>query len=214
MASALAAAVARLAEDTLLMVDPNCRPTRHRGPGCLPRPPDERPRPRRRRQGQCRRPGLHGAGSPAIDAARALLAVGAASRPADRWGTGGLGPRPRFEVELPVPRVAVVDTVGSGDAFGGAFLAWWMERGLGRDALADRGRRERGRDSGDRRRQPHLPASRRRPAHTYRGRLARPLTGPDGMTGTLSAMRHDALAAPAACLALAALTATAPVPPR
>jgi fructokinase len=43
-----------------------------------------------------------------------------------------------FEVELPVPRVDVVDTVGSGDAFGGAFLAWWIERGYGRDDLADR----------------------------------------------------------------------------
>ncbi len=33
-----------------------------------------------------------------------------------------------FEVEFPVPEVAVVDTVGSGDAFGGAFLARWIER--------------------------------------------------------------------------------------
>jgi fructokinase len=31
----------------------------------------------------------------------------------------------------------VVDTVGAGDAFGGAFLARWIERGFGRAALAD-----------------------------------------------------------------------------
>ena len=30
-----------------------------------------------------------------------------------------------------------MDTVGSGDAFGGAFLAWWVERGLGRAGLTD-----------------------------------------------------------------------------
>jgi fructokinase len=29
-----------------------------------------------------------------------------------------------------------VDTVGAGDAFGGAFLAWWAERGLARENLA------------------------------------------------------------------------------
>ncbi len=36
-----------------------------------------------------------------------------------------------------VPPIEVVDTVGSGDAFGGGFLARWIERGLGRDALVD-----------------------------------------------------------------------------
>ncbi len=40
-------------------------------------------------------------------------------------------------VGYPVPPIRVVDTVGSGDAFGGGFLARWIERGLGRDALAD-----------------------------------------------------------------------------
>lgn len=38
---------------------------------------------------------------------------------------------------IPVPRVAVVDTVGSGDAFGGAFLAWWQSHGLTRADLVD-----------------------------------------------------------------------------
>ena len=30
-----------------------------------------------------------------------------------------------------------MDTVGAGDAFGGAFLAWWIGNGFGRDALRD-----------------------------------------------------------------------------
>ena len=44
--------------------------------------------------------------------------------------------RPRV-FEVPVPAARVVDTVGAGDAFGGAFLAWWVEHGLGVRELAD-----------------------------------------------------------------------------
>jgi len=43
----------------------------------------------------------------------------------------------RWEVELPVPPVDVVDTVGAGDAFGGAFIAFWQREGLGRDDLTE-----------------------------------------------------------------------------
>lgn len=43
----------------------------------------------------------------------------------------------RDTVSLDVPRVTVVDTVGAGDSFGGGFLAWWLRRGLGREALDD-----------------------------------------------------------------------------
>jgi fructokinase len=40
-------------------------------------------------------------------------------------------------VEVPVPKVKVADTIGAGDAFGGAFAAWWDQAGLGRDDLTD-----------------------------------------------------------------------------
>ncbi len=39
--------------------------------------------------------------------------------------------------ELPVEAVEVVDTIGAGDAFGGGFLARWLELGLGREELGD-----------------------------------------------------------------------------
>ena len=41
------------------------------------------------------------------------------------------------EIEVPVPAVEVVDTIGAGDAFGGAFAAWWDQAGLGRRDLDD-----------------------------------------------------------------------------
>ena len=39
--------------------------------------------------------------------------------------------------EIPVPSVEVVDTIGAGDAFGGAFSAWWDQAGLGRRDVDD-----------------------------------------------------------------------------
>jgi fructokinase len=40
-------------------------------------------------------------------------------------------------VDVAVPHVAVIDTVGAGDGFGGAFLAYWDEQGLGRGDVDD-----------------------------------------------------------------------------
>jgi fructokinase len=42
---------------------------------------------------------------------------------------------PEQEVRVDVPKVEVVDTIGAGDAFGGAFLAWWSGNGLTRSEL-------------------------------------------------------------------------------
>lgn len=41
------------------------------------------------------------------------------------------------ETEVPVPAVEVADTIGAGDAFGGAFAAWWDQAGLRRCDLRD-----------------------------------------------------------------------------
>jgi fructokinase len=45
--------------------------------------------------------------------------------------------RARPTEELPLRPGPVVDTVGAGDSFGGAFLAWWLDHGLDRTALHD-----------------------------------------------------------------------------
>ena len=72
---------------------------------------------------------------PASAAAAALLGQG----PALVLMTDG--PRPArallrdAELTAEVPEVTVVDTVGAGDAFGGAFLAWWCGNGLTRGDL-------------------------------------------------------------------------------
>ncbi len=41
------------------------------------------------------------------------------------------------QIRAEVPAAPVVDTVGAGDAFGGAFLTWWLGNGLGRADLGD-----------------------------------------------------------------------------
>jgi fructokinase len=40
-------------------------------------------------------------------------------------------------VHVPTMPVEVVDTIGAGDALGGAFTAWWVLNGHGRAALGD-----------------------------------------------------------------------------
>jgi fructokinase len=56
-----------------------------------------------------------------------------------RGAEGALVVTADAEVEVPAPRVEVVDTIGAGDAFGGALLAWWRREELRADALADLG---------------------------------------------------------------------------
>jgi len=41
------------------------------------------------------------------------------------------------ESEVPVPRVAVVDTIGAGDSFSGGFLTWWSATGRTVDQLGE-----------------------------------------------------------------------------
>jgi fructokinase len=125
-----------LAPDTLVMVDPNCRPQaiadRQRYVARLAR--------------ILRRTDVVKASvedlaylypdEPAPAAAAALLGQG----PALVVVTDGPRPARAFlpgqQVAVDVPAVTVVDTIGAGDAFGGAFLAWWTSHEFTRPDLA------------------------------------------------------------------------------
>jgi fructokinase len=75
-------------------------------------------------------------GQDAVQGTRSLLrpgAVGLVTRGADGVTIVTAGQT----VEIAAPHVDVVDTVGAGDGFGGAFLAYWDEHGLGRADVDD-----------------------------------------------------------------------------
>ena len=79
-------------------------------------------------------------GVPATDAAAAMLRRGARAVLLTRGGDGATVMNAEGSADVAAPRVTVVDTIGAGDAFGGAFLAWWRYRGLGTTELSDLGR--------------------------------------------------------------------------
>jgi fructokinase len=127
--------VSALPADALVMVDPNCRPqaiTDHRAY-------------RARLDRILRRTDV-------VKVSREDLAYLYPDSPADvaaahmlESGPGLIlltdGPRPAQallpgqQVSVEVPPVEVVDTIGAGDAFGGAFLAWWTRSELTRRDL-------------------------------------------------------------------------------
>lgn len=137
MAQALVDGVARTAPTTLVMLDPNCRPLVI----------SDRPAYLERLSAVLRRADIVKVSTddlaylapttPIIAAARGLLDDG----PAAVLLTDGPNPvvclTRTSTFEVVVPRSPIVDTVGAGDAFGGAFLASWIERGFGRDDLGD-----------------------------------------------------------------------------
>jgi fructokinase len=137
IAATLARAVAHLEPGTLLMVDPNCRPAAI----------TDRDAYLDRLLNVFRLADVVKASredlaylwpeTSSTDATDSLLGLGVRVV----LVTDGSGPvrctTAEVAFEVPVPEVDVADTVGAGDAFGGAFLARWTERGLGRDGLAD-----------------------------------------------------------------------------
>jgi fructokinase len=137
MAASLEAGLASAGEETLVMLDPNCRPLVIRDRATYLARLD-------------RVMTLADVVKVSADDL-AFLSPGkgpsvAAGRLLDRGPSVVLvtdGPRPvvvmtrEGTLELPVPLVQVLDTIGAGDAFGGAFLARWIERGWGRDDLVD-----------------------------------------------------------------------------
>jgi fructokinase len=137
MAAALGAGIASVDPSTLVMVDPNCRPPVI----------GDRAAYLARLRGVLAGADVVKVSADDIDyiapdvaavvAARGLLTDGPAlvlltdgHRAVQVLGHG-------YEFEVPVPPVKVVDTVGAGDAFGGAFLARWIERGRSIAELAD-----------------------------------------------------------------------------
>jgi fructokinase len=78
-------------------------------------------------------------GVPAHAAAAALLDQGPALVLLTDGPRTAQALMPGQEVSVDVPAVHVVDTIGAGDAFGGAFLAWWSANGLTRSDLHRRG---------------------------------------------------------------------------
>ena len=129
--------VASVSEETLVALDPNCRPAAI---------PDE-PAYRARLDRMLARTDLLKAstedlewllpGRDPVDAARVLLARGPKLAVITRGGDGAVVVAPDRSVPVPAPRIQVVDTIGAGDAFGGGFLAAWLGRGHGRRDLAD-----------------------------------------------------------------------------
>ena len=137
LADASVSVVAEAADDQLVMVDPNCRPSVMSGSPVFRRSldevlgradvvkvsgddlgflfPDEDPI-----AAAARLQGESGAVVLFTDGANAVRIV--------------MGGR---EVVLDVPRVPVVDTVGAGDSFSGGFLAHWLHAGRSRADITD-----------------------------------------------------------------------------
>ncbi len=137
VADSLAELVARVPDETFVMVDPNCRPTAT---------PDRARYRARMERVLARADVVKGSDEDFAYLALARTPEATAQLLVDQ-GVGAVlltqgadvarGFCAGGEVSVPVPQVAVSDTVGAGDAFGGAFLAMWLEWGYGRDDLAD-----------------------------------------------------------------------------
>jgi fructokinase len=131
--------VSDLPPDTLVMIDPNCRPE------AITDQPGYRARLSRiLRRADVVKVSVEDLaylfpGAPAREAAATLLGQG----PGLVLVTDGPRPArallPGQEVSAEVPAVRVVDTIGAGDAFGGAFLAWWSGSGLSQSDLHQAG---------------------------------------------------------------------------
>jgi fructokinase len=137
IASALEAVMKRVAGQAVVMVDPNCRPS------MIPDADTYRARLHRMlRHADVIKLSEEDLGwldpdRPRVDAVRALLLHGPRFAVLTRGSLGAVVITPEVEVDIPARPVVVIDTIGAGDAFGGALLAWWQARGFGRDQLTD-----------------------------------------------------------------------------
>jgi fructokinase len=136
LATALEAVVQRLAGETMVVVDPNCRPQVIDDPEAF----------RARLERVLAFADLVKVSEEDLawldpdrswpDAARDLLERGPRAVLLTRGPDGATVITAGADTPIaPVP-TEVVDTIGAGDAFGGAFLAWWISHGLGSADLA------------------------------------------------------------------------------
>jgi fructokinase len=139
IADSLETVVDALPGDVLLMLDPNARPS------TIPDLPTWRARIRRlARRADIIRASVDDLrvledGTDPVTAARALAGSHALVLLTDGARPVRLVSAAFPIVELPLHPGPVVDTVGAGDSFGGAFLAWWLDQGLDRVQLRDAG---------------------------------------------------------------------------
>jgi fructokinase len=137
MASAFAEGFAAASADTLVMLDPNCRPAVIADRATYLDRLD-----RVIARADIVKVSVDDLayldpGMDALDAARAITRRGPGVVLLTDGGRPVIIATASETVEIAVPETRVIDTVGAGDAFGGAFLARWIERGLGRSDLAD-----------------------------------------------------------------------------
>ena len=138
MAKSLAALVRREHRRRLVMLDPNIRPILTTDPQYRPRLDSLISQSTIVKASDADLDWLF----PGLDrmaAARALLARGPKMVVVTLGAEGAVGMTASAEVRVPAPAVRVVDTIGAGDAFGAALLAWLHDHGrLSRDLRLDR----------------------------------------------------------------------------
>jgi fructokinase len=136
LATTLERLVRGLGDDTLVALDPNCRPSVIGDPAAF----------RGRLARLLARTDVFKAseedlawlapGVDAVTAARQLLVRPGAVALVTLGAAGACVVTAGEAIEVAAPAVDVIDTIGAGDAFMGAFLARWASLGLGRQGLA------------------------------------------------------------------------------
>lgn len=139
MASTLIEYLRSLPADTLVMIDPNCRAGVVTDRAAYVRRVDE----------ACQRADVVkvsnddteylAPGTPPLVYARSLVARGVALVLVTLGAEGTWVVTAGGEQLVTARRITVADTIGAGDSFGGGFLAWWLDSGLGRAQLGDQG---------------------------------------------------------------------------
>jgi fructokinase len=138
-AKAIATLVREAAPETLVLLDPNCRPGAVRDPTVY----HERLHEVLSRADVVKASEedlmyLKPAGTP-LQTARGLLERGPAVVLLTHGGRGATVVGAHGEARIEARPAQVIDTIGAGDAFGAAWLASWIGEGLGRADLTDFG---------------------------------------------------------------------------